>query len=55
MKRLLTLLTLIAVLASCNVNPKPAYATRKGKKRQKYYNDIQFGGKRPSEMKAPPK
>jgi hypothetical protein len=37
-------------LASC-ANPKPYYKTREGKKKQKYYNEIQFGGKSASEMK----
>lgn len=47
-------LTVIAVallfaLAACG--PKPYYKTAKGKKKTKYYNDIQFGGKSASEMK----
>ena len=53
MKRILLLLTLIGMLASCQVNPKPYYQTKQGKKKQKYYNDIQFGGKKASEMKKP--
>jgi len=40
---------LLFVLVSCG--PKPYYKTAKGKKKQKYYNDIQFGGKSASEMK----
>jgi hypothetical protein len=39
------------VFASCG--PKPYYQTREGKKKQKYYNEIQFGGKSASEMKKP--
>jgi hypothetical protein len=53
MKRILLLFTFLGILASCQVNPKPYYETRKGKKKQKYYNDIQFGGKKASEMKKP--
>lgn len=53
MKRLLLILTLFGILASCNVNPKPYYETKKGKKKQKYYNDIQYGGKKASQMKKP--
>jgi hypothetical protein len=37
------------MLAGCG--PKPYYKTKKGKKKQKYYNEIQFGGKSASEMK----
>jgi major membrane immunogen (membrane-anchored lipoprotein) len=32
---------------------KPYYKTKAGKKKQKYYNDIQYGGKRASEMQKP--
>jgi len=46
-------LAVVFILASCG--PKPYYETRKGKKKQKYYNEIQFGGKSASEMKAPKK
>ncbi|HMG89991.1 MAG TPA: hypothetical protein VK589_08020 [Chryseolinea sp.] len=52
MKKLVGLLVLVMfVLSSCG--PKPYYKTAKGKKKQKYYNDIQFGGKSASEMKRP--
>ena len=43
----------IAVLFMAACGPKPYYKTAKGKKKQKYYNDIQFGGKSASQMKAP--
>ncbi len=50
MKRIVGIgLILVFVLGSCG--PKPYYKTAKGKKKQKYYNDIQFGGKSASEMK----
>lgn len=48
-KILLIGLALIMILASCG--PKPYYETRKGKKKQKYYNDIQYGGKSAADMK----
>jgi hypothetical protein len=44
---------IIAVLMSACGSPKPYYKTRTGKKKQKYYNDIQYGGKSASEMKKP--
>jgi hypothetical protein len=45
-------MVLVAFLISA-CGPKPYYKTKAGKKKQKYYNDIQFGGKRPSEMQKP--
>lgn len=50
MKRIAGIVILfVFVLSACG--PKPYYKTSKGKKKQKYYNDIQFGGKSASEMK----
>jgi hypothetical protein len=50
MKKIVALLVLVLfALSSCG--PKPYYKTAKGKKKQKYYNEIQFGGKSASEMK----
>ncbi|HTF19901.1 MAG TPA: hypothetical protein VK658_17635 [Chryseolinea sp.] len=48
-------LTLFFVLACCLAacGPKPYYKTAKGKKKQKYYNSIQYGGRSTSEMKRP--
>lgn len=45
----LALALTILVLGACS--NKPYYKTAKGKKKQKYYNDIQYGGKSASEMK----
>jgi hypothetical protein len=42
---------LMLILSSCG--NRAYYKTAKGKKKQKYYNDIQFGGKSASQMKAP--
>ena len=50
MKRVVAIVILfLFTLGACG--PKPYYKTAKGKKKQKYYNDIQFGGKSASEMK----
>lgn len=43
-------ITACFVLCACG-GPKPYYKTRIGKKKQKYYNEIQFGGKSAAEMK----
>ncbi|MFZ6014292.1 MAG: hypothetical protein ACOYXT_28380 [Bacteroidota bacterium] len=51
MKKMWGLLIVVAVLSgACSTN-KPYYKTAEGKKKQKYYNEIQFGGKSASEMK----
>jgi len=43
---LLFIITIVAIMfTSCATN-KPYYKTSEGKKKQKYYNDIQFGGKK---------
>lgn len=49
---------IIGLLLACSIligacGPKPYYKTAKGKKKTKYYNDIQFGGKSASQMKKP--
>lgn len=36
---------MIVILASCG--PKPQYKTAQGKRKLKYYNDIQYERKRP--------
>lgn len=46
MKKLLGFVLLVSfVLSSCASN-KPYYKTSEGKRKQKYYNDIQFGGRK---------
>jgi len=52
MKKIIGLLLACSILISA-CGPKPYYKTSKGKKKTKYYNDIQFGGKSASEMKKP--
>lgn len=52
MRKLWILVVVMLVLGACS-SSKPYYKTAKGKKKQKYYNDIQFGGKSASEMKRP--
>lgn len=46
MKQFLALLLLIALVMSSCASGKPYYKTAEGKKKQKYYNDIQFGGRK---------
>lgn len=38
------------ILSSCSLH-KPYYKTAEGKRKQKYYNELQFGGKSASTMK----
>jgi len=42
MKRSVVLLVALIMFASC-ATPKAYYETKEGKRKQKYYNDIQFG------------
>lgn len=51
MKKLVGIVVVIALAIGACSSPKPYYKTKEGKKKQKYYNDIQFGGKSASEMK----
>jgi hypothetical protein len=44
------LLVALIIFSSCST-PKPYYKTAEGKRKQKYYNEIQFGGKSASTMK----
>jgi hypothetical protein len=53
MKTRIVILSVFFLFALSSCGPKPYYQTREGKKKQKYYNDIQFGGKSASEMKKP--
>lgn len=47
----IAVIVMMFLFAISACGPKPYYKTAKGKKKQKYYNDIQFGGKSASEMK----
>lgn len=49
MKKVIVVLFVAFVVASCG--PKPYYKTAEGKRKQKYYNEIQFGGKSAATMK----
>jgi len=51
-KRIVMMVVLVA-WTLCACGPKPYYKTSEGKKKQKYYNDIQYGGKSASQMKKP--
>jgi hypothetical protein len=50
MKRCVVVILVLMIVGACST-PKPYYKTAKGKKKQKYYNEIQFGGKSASEMR----
>lgn len=50
MKKYVGLILVLVFISACST-PKPYYKTAKGKKKTKYYNEIQFGGKSASEMK----
>lgn len=44
-KHFLFFLFIVFIISAC-ASSKPYYKTAEGKKKQKYYNDIQFGGKK---------
>jgi hypothetical protein len=44
-KSLLYLLVISFILGACATS-KPYYKTAEGKRKQKYYNDLQFGGRK---------
>ena len=45
MKKVAGIFVVLSILFSaCSMN-KPYYKTAEGKKKQKYYNELQFGGK----------
>ncbi|MGC1241796.1 MAG: hypothetical protein WA874_09410 [Chryseosolibacter sp.] len=46
MRKFLGYLIIPAVILTSCAGSKPYYKTAEGKKKQKYYNDIQFGGKK---------
>ena len=51
MKKIIGFVLVLGIsLSSCST-PKPYYQTSIGKKKQKYYNKIQFGGESASTMK----
>jgi hypothetical protein len=52
MKKYVGILVALLIISACS-SPKPYYKTAKGKKKTKYYNEIQFGGKSASTMKRP--
>ena len=50
MKTFFVLLVAAALMIACG--PKPYYKTAEGKKKQRYYNNLQFGGD-PAAVPAP--
>jgi len=51
MKKLVGFSMMAVIIFSACSTPRPYYKTAEGKKKQKYYNEIQFGGKSASTMK----
>jgi hypothetical protein len=50
MKRSVVIIVAFILLASCST-PKAYYETKEGKRKQKYYNDIQYGKNAHPKMK----
>ncbi len=48
MKKYFGFLIVLSIILSSCASSKPYYKTAEGKKKQKYYNDIQFGGRKAS-------
>jgi hypothetical protein len=46
MKKIIGFLLVLSIIMSSCAGSRPYYKTREGKKKQKYYNDIQFGGRK---------
>jgi hypothetical protein len=53
MKKLVGFLMVASIVFGACGTPRPAYKTAEGKRKLKYYNEIQFGGKSASTMKKP--
>jgi hypothetical protein len=58
MKKIVGIIVVLVFISACGSfiscsSPKPYYKTAKGKKKKKYYNEIEFGGKSASTMKRP--
>jgi hypothetical protein len=51
MKKVVGILIVTSLIFSACSMHKPYYKTAEGKKKQKYYNEIQFGGKSAATMK----
>ena len=51
MKKNSIVFVLAAILFAACGGPKPYYETKEGKKKQKYYNDIQYGKNAHPKMK----
>ena len=46
MRKTFVLLVMLSIILGACASSKPYYKTAEGKKKQKYYNDIQFGGRK---------
>ena len=51
MKKVVGIVLVVSFIMTGCLGPKPYYKTAEGKRKQKYYNDIQFGGKSAATMK----
>ncbi|MBN8651714.1 MAG: hypothetical protein J0L67_09815 [Cytophagales bacterium] len=51
MKQKLALFTVAILMLSACATPKAYYETKEGKRKQKYYNDIQYGRNAHPKMK----
>jgi hypothetical protein len=51
MKKVICILLVALFISASCLGPRPYYKTAKGKKKQRYYNEIQFGGKSAATMK----
>jgi hypothetical protein len=51
MKKVVGILLVASVFFGACASEKPYYKTAKGKRKQKYYNEIQYGGKSAATMK----
>ncbi|MCU0384032.1 MAG: hypothetical protein MUF68_08185 [Cyclobacteriaceae bacterium] len=47
MKKILAMLMVVSALGASCAAPKPYYETKKGRKKQEYYNDLYYGKHKP--------
>jgi hypothetical protein len=51
MKKVVGIMLVALIMFTACSSPKPYYKTAEGKRKQKYYNEIQFGGKSAATLK----
>jgi hypothetical protein len=52
MKKGVVLFVIVLVIAGACGSDRPYYKTAEGKRKQKYYNELQFGGKNETVMRS---